>query len=113
MAAIVLDKLNNIYKHRRLSVLAVRPGGRLEIGANKPGLAIIGMRPPGPLEDDAVLLECTTDGSKDMKVEVNYTFDVGFDEPDVLPWNLDVREVLVTMGNDVQAVINRLEADLV
>jgi hypothetical protein len=107
---LVLDKLNNIYKHRRLSVLAMLPGSELRLGANK-DIAVAGMRPPGPLEDDAELITIITDGSDDVKVDYDRTFEVGFDESDVLPGHPTVGEVLMTLGNDVQAAVNRFEAD--
>ncbi len=66
---LVLDKLNNIYKHRRLSIVAMNPGVMLGVGATHPGLAIAGIRPPGPLEDDAVLMTCVVaDKNPDMTV---------------------------------------------
>jgi hypothetical protein len=103
---LVLDQLDNIYKHRRLSVIGMKPGVMRGIGASHPGLQIIGMMPPGPLEDDAVLLACRTDGNPDMKVEYDPAFEVSLDEPDTMPGHPNARELMATLRNDVAAVVS-------
>jgi hypothetical protein len=104
---LVLEKLNNVYKHRRLSVLAVLPGSELRLGANK-DIAVAGIRAPGPLEDDAELITIITDGSPDIEVQYERTLDVAFNEPDVLAGWPDVREVLTPIRQDVEVVLHRV-----
>jgi hypothetical protein len=103
-----LDKLDNIYKHRRLGVIAMQPGGEVLLGAGSEELAIIGIGPPGPLKDNTVLLDCKTNGNPDVKMEYDATFSVGFNEPDIFPKHYDVLDILVLLGDNTWQVVNRL-----
>jgi hypothetical protein len=102
----ILDQLDNIHKHRRLSVIGMKPGVMRRIGASHPGLEIIGIMPPGPLEDEAVLLDCRTDGNPEMKVEYDPAFEVSLDEPDVMPGHPYARELAATLRNDAAGVVS-------
>lgn len=104
-----LDKLNNIYKHRRLGVIAMKPGKEVKAGANEGVLTITWLCEPGPLKDDTILLGGRTE-KPNVEVRFESSFEVGLDEPDVFTGNPNVSELLVTIGDNVWAVVNRLRA---
>jgi len=102
----VLHELDVINKHRRLNVVGQQVR-EITLGANRP--VILSDIFAGTLEDNAVLLRYTTDGSDDVKVQAKFTFDVAFRETDVLPRHPFVIPILRSLGEVAEAVVNDFE----